>query len=245
MNQALVITGAANGIGARTAILARRPVAILHRTRADEAGEVAAQIERAGGRAIAIAADIGVEADVVRAFETIDRTFGGVSGLVNNAVDPGPRRRLADLATEDLERVFRTNVLGAFFCTREAAKRMSTNNGGAGGAVVSMSSLLAVKTGAPGAWVHFASSKAALETMSYGLAKELAPEGIRVNVVRCGVIATERRLGQDKDFRDQALAQVAMGRMGDPDEVAKAVLWLLSDDAAYVTGATVDVAGGL
>jgi len=245
MNEALVVTGGARGIGARIAILARRPVALFYRTRANEAARVVSEIESNGGRAVAIAADIGVEADVMRAFETIDRVFGGVGGLVNNAVDPGPRRRLADLATEDLERVFRTNVLGAFFCTREAAKRMSTKNGGAGGAVVSMSSFLATKTGAPGAWVHFAASKAALETMSYGLGKELAPEGIRVNVVRCGVIATETRLGQDKDYRDQAIAQVAMGRMGEPVEVAKAVLWLLSPEAAYVNGATLDVAGGI
>jgi len=148
---ALVITGGANGIGARIALRARCPVTILHRTRADEAAEVVSTIERTGGRALTLPADIKVEADVARAFAAIDRVFGGVSGLVNNAVDPGPRCRLAELAAADLERVFRTNVLGAFFCTREAAKRMSTKNGGTGGAVVSMSSLFAMKTGAPGA----------------------------------------------------------------------------------------------
>jgi NAD(P)-dependent dehydrogenase (short-subunit alcohol dehydrogenase family) len=181
----------------------------------------------------------------VRAFAAIDEAFGGLCGLVNNAVDAGPPGRLADLRIDALERVFRTNVFGAFACSREAARRLSTRNGGAGGAIVTMSSAIAVKTGAPGTWVHFAASKSALETMSLGLARELAQEGIRVNVVRCGVIATEARLAQDSDYRDRVLAQVPMGRMGDRDEAAAAVLWLLSADSSYVTGATLDVAGGL
>jgi NAD(P)-dependent dehydrogenase (short-subunit alcohol dehydrogenase family) len=220
-------------------------VALLYRSRPDNAGRVVAQIERGGGRAIAIEADVGNEDDVLRAFKIVDGAFGCLSGLVNNAVMPGPPRRLTDLPADELELVFRTNVFGAFLCTREAAKRLSTNSGGGGGGIVLMSSAHAVKTGAPGNWVHFASSKGALETMARGLAKELAAESVRVNVVRPGVIATESRLGQPKDHLERTVAQIPMTRMGNPSEVAAAVLWLLSTEASYVTGATIDVAGGL
>lgn len=245
---ALVVTGGGRGIGAQIALRAARrgtPVALVYRSRPDNATRVVAEIEAAGGSAMAIAADVGNEADVARAFEAVDATFGPVGGVVNNAVIAGPPRRLAELPADELEEVFRTNVFGAFFCSREAAKRLSTKNGGNGGGIVLVSSAHAVNTGAPGNWVHFAASKASLETMSRGLARELAAEGIRVNVVRPGVIATESRLGQPKEHLDRALAQVPLARMGDPAEVAAAVLWLLSDDAAYVTGATLDVAGGL
>ena len=136
-------------------------------------------------------------------------------------------------------------MLGAFFCCREAARRLSTKNGGGGGGIVLVSSAHAVNTGAPGNWVHFAASKASLETMSRGLARELAAEGIRVNVVRPGVIATESRLRQPKEHLDRTVAQIPLARMGDAVDVAAAVLWLLSDDASYVTGATLDVADGL
>jgi NAD(P)-dependent dehydrogenase (short-subunit alcohol dehydrogenase family) len=245
---ALVVTGGGRGIGAQIALRAARrgtPVALVYRSRPDNATQVVGEIEAAGGSAIAIAADVGNEADVARAFEAVDATFGPVGGLVNNAVIAGPPRRLAELPAGELEEVFRTNVFGAFFCSREAAKRLSTKNGGNGGGIVLVSSAYAVNTGAPGNWVHFAASKASLETMSRGLARELAAEGIRVNVVRPGVIATESRLGQPKEHLDRVLAQVPLARMGDPAEVAAAVLWLLSDDAAYVTGATLDVTGGL
>jgi NAD(P)-dependent dehydrogenase (short-subunit alcohol dehydrogenase family) len=244
---ALVVTGGGRGIGAEIARRAARagtPVALIYRSRADAAAHVVAEIVAEGGRAIALGADIGDEAAVVHAFAAVDEAFGGLGGLVNNAVDPGTPTLLPALKVEDLERVFRTNLFGAFLCAREAAKRLSTKQGGRGGAIVSLSSAIAVKTGAAG-WVHFAASKAALETMSLGLARELAAEGIRVNVVRAGVIATETRLGQRKDFLDRAVAQIPMVRMGDPAEVASAVLWLLSADAGYVTGATLDVTGGI
>jgi NAD(P)-dependent dehydrogenase (short-subunit alcohol dehydrogenase family) len=244
---ALVVTGGGRGIGAQIALRAARagtPVALVYRSRPEAAAHVVGEIEAAGGRAIAIAADVGDEAAVRQAFEVVDRSFGSLCGLVNNAVFAGEPARLSELRMEDLDSVFRTNVGGAFLCAREAAKRLSTRNGGAGGAIVSMSSAIAVGTGAPG-WVHFAASKGALETMSRGLAKELAPEGIRVNVVRAGVIGTESRLGQNAEFRNRAVASVPMGRMGDPAEVAAAVLWLLSPEASYVSGATLDVGGGL
>ncbi len=245
---ALVVTGAGRGIGAQIAVQAARsgtPVALVYRSRPDHAARVVAEIEAAGGQATAISADVGSEADVARTFEAVDAIFGPVGGLVNNAVMAGPPRRLAELPADELEAVFRTNVFGAFFCSREAARRLSTKNGGNGGGIVLISSAHAVNTGAPGNWVHFAASKASLETMSRGLARELAAEGIRVNVVRPGVIATESRLGQPKEHLDRVLAQVPLARMGGPAEVAAAVLWLLSDDASYVTGATLDIAGGL
>ena len=244
---ALVVTGGGRGIGREIALAAARagsPVALLYRSRPEAASRVVDEIEGAGGRAIALAADVGEESQVLAAFAAIDGAFQGICGLVNNAVLAGEPARLADLRYADLERVFRTNVFGAFLCAREAAKRLSTRNGGQGGAIVSHSSAVAVQTGAPG-WVHFAASKGALETMSRGLAKELAPEGVRVNVVRCGVIRTESRLAQDEGYRNRALAQVPVGRMGDPAEVARAVLWLLSPESAYVSGAVVDVTGGM
>ena len=245
---ALVVTGGGRGIGAQIALRAARhgrPVALIYRSRPGNAARIAGQIEAAGGRAVAVRADVGSEADVAAAFKAVDAAFGSLGGLVNNAVLAGPPRRLAELPASELEEVFRTNVFGAFLCSREAASRMSIKNGGAGGGIVTLSSAHAVNTGAPGNWVHFASSKAALETMSRGLAKELAADGIRVNVVRPGVIATETRLGQPQEHLDRTLRQVPLARMGTAQEVAAAVLWLLAEDASYVTGATLDVAGGL
>jgi NAD(P)-dependent dehydrogenase (short-subunit alcohol dehydrogenase family) len=244
---ALVVTGGGRGIGAQVAFKAAQagmPVAVIYRSRADDAARVVDAIKAAGGRAIAIAADIGKEDDVLRAFAAVDEAFGRLGGLVNNAVDAGAPTRFAELSLDAIEAVFRSNLFGAMLCAREAVKRLSTRQGGGGGAIVSLSSAIAVKTGAAG-WVHFAASKAALETVSLGLAREVAAEGVRVNVVRAGVIATETRLAQRKDFLDRAVAQIPMARIGDPAEVAAAVLWLLSADAAYVTGATLDVTGGI
>ena len=244
----LVVTGGGRGIGAQIALRAAQggtPVALIYHSRPGNAARVVGKIEAAGGQAIAIRADVGSEADVARAFTAADSALGPLGGLVNNAVWTGPPRTLAELPASELEDVFRTNVFGAFLCSREAARHLSTANGGRGGGIVTLSSAHAVNTGAPGNWVHFAASKASLETMSRGLARELAGQDIRVNVVRPGVIATETRLGQPKDHLDQTLQQVPLRRMGTADEVAAAVLWLLSDDASYVTGATLDVAGGL
>jgi NAD(P)-dependent dehydrogenase (short-subunit alcohol dehydrogenase family) len=247
-SKALVVTGGGRGIGAQIAQRAARsgmPVALLYHSRPDSAASVAREIEAAGGRALAIRADVGSEADVAMAFDAAESTLGPLGGLVNNAVLAGPPRTLAGLPGSELEDVFRTNVFGAFFCCREAARRLSTNNGGGGGGIVTLSSAVAISTGAPGNWVHFAASKASLETMSRGLAKELAGQGIRVNIVRPGVIATETRFSQPKEHLDRTLGQVPLARMGTTDEVAAAVLWLLSEDASYVTGAVLDVAGGL
>jgi len=245
---ALVVTGGGRGIGARIALRAARentPVALIYHSRPGNAARVVGEIEAAGGRAVAVRANVSDEADVAQAFKAADSALGPLGGLVNNAVWAGPPRTLAELSVKELEDVFRTNVFGAFLCSREAARRLSTKNGGSGGGIVTMSSAHAVNTGAPGNWVHFAASKASLETMSRGLAKELAGQGIRVNIVRPGVVATESRLGQPQDHLDRTLQQVPLARMGTGDEVAAAVLWLLSDEASYVTGATLDVAGGL
>jgi NAD(P)-dependent dehydrogenase (short-subunit alcohol dehydrogenase family) len=245
---ALVVTGGGRGIGAQIALGAAKggtPVALIYRSRPDNAARVVDEIEAAGGRAIAIRGDVGSEDDVAQAFTAADSALGPIGGLVNNAVWAGSPRTLAELPATELEAVFRTNVFGAFLCSREAARRLSTANGGRGGAIVTLSSAHAVNTGAPGNWVHFAASKASLETMSRGLARELAGQGIRVNVVRPGVINTATRLAQPKDHLERTLRQIPLARMGTADEVAAAVLWLLSDEASYVTGASLDVAGGL
>jgi NAD(P)-dependent dehydrogenase (short-subunit alcohol dehydrogenase family) len=246
--RALVVTGGSRGICAEIARRAAQqgtPVAIIHQSRSDAAGRVVAGIREAGGAAIAVAADVGVPEEVKRAFAAVDHAFGGIGGLVNGAVYAGPPARITEWSPEEVERVYRTNVFGALNCLRETVPRLSTQKGGRGGGVVTLTSVVALQTGGAGTWVPFAGSKAALETMSRGLAKELAPEGIRVNTVRCGVIGTETRLTQPKEYLERTLAQVPLARMGQLDEVAASVLWLLSSEASYVTGATLDAAGGL
>ena len=245
---ALVVTGAARGIGAqiaRSAAAAGTPVALFYRSSAQSAAQVVSDIESAGGRAVAIRADLGHEEEVVRAFETVDQAFGRLEGLVNNAVFAGEPTRLGDLQADQVERVLRANLVGVLLCAREAAKRLSTRAGGGGGAIVSLSSARAVHTGGSGGWLPFAASKAAIETVSRGLAADLAGEGIRVNVVRVGVADTETRRSQGAEYVKQLITEVPMRRIGTVDEVSAAVLWLLSPDASYVTGATLDVAGGL
>lgn len=247
--RALLITGAAQGIGARIARRAAArniPVAVLYRTSDDAARRLAADIESAGGKIITFAADVGDEEDVDRAFAAVDEAFGGIRGLVNNAVTAGDRNDFCDWSLDQVQAVFRTNVFGAFLCARAATRRLSTRHGGGGGGIVSMSSTYAVVNGAPHSWIPFAASKAALETMTRGLAKELADQGVRVNTVRVGVIDTPTRWTQGTDHVHRLVdTAVPMKRIGNPDEVAAAVLWLLSDDASYVTGATLDVAGGM
>ena len=246
-DKALVVTGGGRGIGARIAKRAAQagmPVAFLYRSRREDADATLRELQASGVRAIAIQADVANEADIVRAFERVDGEFGGIAGLVNNAATNGGRARLDELTVAQLESVFRTNVFGSFICSREAARRMSTRKGGSGGAIVNISSG-ASRTGSPGVWVHYAASKGAIETMSNGLAKELAADGIRVNTVRAGVIATEVHQGHGEDRLAQLLAMVPMKRMGEPDEVAAATMWLLSAEASYVTGAVLDVTGGL
>jgi NAD(P)-dependent dehydrogenase (short-subunit alcohol dehydrogenase family) len=243
----LIVTGGSRGIGASTARLAaKRGYAVCVNFRSDHvaARSVVADIVEKGGRAIAVQADVSIEAEVVRLFERVDADLGRVTGLVNNAGVLERQGRLDQMDAVRLARVFATNVIGAFVCAREAVKRMSTAAGGAGGAIVNVSSRAAV-LGSPGEYVDYAASKAALDTMTIGLAKEVAAEGIRVNGVRAGIIETEIHASGGEPGRVHRLAPtVPMRRGGQAIEVARAIVWLLSDEASYTTGGFVDVAGG-
>jgi NAD(P)-dependent dehydrogenase (short-subunit alcohol dehydrogenase family) len=244
---ALIVTGASRGIGAATAKLAGErgySVCVNYRNRRDAAEAVVKSIEERGGRAIAVAADVAVEADVERLFETSDGALGRLTGLVNNAAILEPQMSLERMAPARLQRVLATNVIGAFTCAREAVRRMSTIHGGSGGAIVNVSSA-AARLGAPHEYIDYAASKGAIDTFTVGLAREVAEQGIRVNAVRPGIIYTEMHAsGGEPDRVDRVKAFVPMKRGGSVDEVARAILWLLSDEASYTTGAFIDVSGG-
>jgi NAD(P)-dependent dehydrogenase (short-subunit alcohol dehydrogenase family) len=213
-------------------------VVFSYRTRAAEAEQVAA----ATG-ATAIAADVRVEADVVRLFEYA-ATLGAVRGLVNNAAIIEQQMRLDQMDVARMERIFATNTIGTFLCAREAVRKMSTRYGGAGGAIVNVSSA-AARIGSPNEYIDYAASKGAVDTMTAGLVKEVAGEGIRVNAVRPGLILTEMHADGGEAGRVERLkGSVPMGRGGTPEEIAAAIVWLLSDEASYVTGSILDVSGG-
>jgi len=247
MKNIVIITGAGRGIGAATAILAaQRGYAVcvnyLHNQAA--ADSVVDAIERAGGKAIAVAADVAVEADVIRLFETVDRTWGPLTALVNNAGVLERQTRVEGMSAARLNRVFATNITGYFLCAREAVRRMSTKHRGAGGAIVNVSSG-AARLGSPGEYVDYAASKGAIDTMPIGLAQEVAAEGIRVNAVRPATIYTDIHASGGEPGRvDRVRESVPMRRGGEAAEVARAILWLLSDEASYSTGTFIDVTGG-
>jgi NAD(P)-dependent dehydrogenase (short-subunit alcohol dehydrogenase family) len=240
----LVVTGGSRGIGAETARLAAErgyAVAVNYRENRDAAQSLVREL---GGKAIAVQADVASEADVVRLFETVDRALGRVTALVNNAgiVDRGTR--VTDMTAARIARMFAINVTGSFLCAREAVKRMSTRLGGAGGAIVNLSSI-AARLGGAGEYVDYAASKGAIDTFTVGLAKEVGPEGIRVNAVRPGIIRTEIHVASGDPARVERIGATApLQRPGEPEEVARAILWLLSDEASYLSGALVDVSGG-
>lgn len=247
MNKIVIITGASRGIGAATAILAaeRGYAVCVHYLRNRAAADVVVDaIERAGGKAIAVAADVAVETDVVRLFETVDRTWGPLTALVNNAGILDRQMRVEDMSAARLNRIFTTNITGYFLCAREAVRRMSTRNRGAGGAIVNVSSG-ASRLGSPCEYVDYAASKGAIDTLTIGLAQEVAADGIRVNAVRPATIYTDiHASGGEPNRVDRVKESVPMKRGGGALEVARAILWLLSDEASYSTGTFIDVTGG-
>ncbi|MCG7508612.1 SDR family oxidoreductase [Mesorhizobium retamae] len=243
----LLVTGGSRGIGAAVCRLAARAgyrVAVNYASNEAAAEAVVAEIKAGGGDAFAIKGDVGNEADVIAMFEAVDRTFGGLDAFVNNAGVVDRKARVDEMSVERLERMMRVNVVGSILCAREAIKRMSTLRGGKGGSIVNLSSIAAT-LGAPGEYVDYAASKGAIDTFTIGLAREVADEGVRVNTVRPGIIDTEIHASGGQPGRVAAMRNaVPMKREGKAEEVAQAVLWLLSDAASYTTGSIVNVSGG-
>lgn len=243
----MVVTGGGRGIGAATARLAAGAgyaVCIGYRANRKAAEGVVEAIRSGGGRAIAVEGDVAREADVVRLFDAAAKELGRVTALVNNAGILERQCRLDEMDAGRFERVLATNVIGAMLCAREAVRRMSTRHGGAGGAIVNVSSM-ASRLGSPGEYIDYAASKGAVDTLTIGLAKEVAEEGIRVNAVRPGVIRTEIHASGGEPGRvDRVKSSIPMKRGGEPEEVARAILWLVSDEASYSTGTFIDVSGG-
>jgi NAD(P)-dependent dehydrogenase (short-subunit alcohol dehydrogenase family) len=247
MHPIMLITGAGRGIGAALSLLAAErgyAVALNYRQDAQAAEAIATRIRARGGRALTLAADISQEAEVERLFATVDASLGRLSVLVNNAGIVAPSGRVDTMDAARVARMFAVNVVGSFLCAREAVRRMSRKHGGQGGSIVNVSSA-AAKHGSPGEYVDYAASKAAIDTFTLGLAREVAAEAVRVNAVRPGIITT----GIHADSGDPGRAarmgpSLPMQRAGEPEEVARAILWLCSAEASYCTGAILDVSGG-
>lgn len=243
----VLVTGGSRGIGAATARLAAAAgwrVAVNYVADAGAAERLVAEIAASGGDAFAVRGDVGEERDVVAMFAAVDARFGRLDGLVNNAGVVAPKSRVDAMDAERILRVMRINVVGSMLCAREAVRRMSTARGGAGGAIVNVSSIAAT-LGSPGEYVDYAASKGAVDAFTIGLAREVAAEGIRVNAVRPGIIDTEIHASGGQPGRAAALrGTVPMQREGKAEEIARAILWLLSDDASYSTGAILNASGG-
>jgi NAD(P)-dependent dehydrogenase (short-subunit alcohol dehydrogenase family) len=242
MSKVMLITGAGRGIGAATARLAvERGYKVCVNYLRDKAA--AEKLAKEIG-AIAVAADVAVEADVIRLFNTVDDKLGRLGVLVNNAGIVDVKARVEEMSVARLQRMFAVNVVGSFLCAREAVKRMAKRHGGAGGTIVNVTSA-AARLGSPGDYVDYASAKGAIDTFTVGLAKEVAGDGIRVNAVRPGVIRTEIHATSGDPGRLERIGATApLARPGEPEEVARAILWLASDESSYTTGAIVDVTGG-
>jgi NAD(P)-dependent dehydrogenase (short-subunit alcohol dehydrogenase family) len=248
MSKVLIVTGGSRGIGAATAQLAAQrgyAVCVNYLRQQEAANRVVDSIQQQGGRAIAVAADVASEAEVIRLFNQVDQHLGNVTALVNNAGILEPQMRLEQMDAARLHRVFAANIIASFLCAREAVKRMSTRHRGSGGAIVNVSSG-AARLGSPGEYIDYAASKGAIDTMTIGLEKEVAPEGIRVNAVRPAFIYTDIYAnGGEPDRVDRVKAFTPMKRGGEAIEVAQAILWLLSEEASYTTGSFIDVTGGM
>ena len=243
----LFITGASRGIGAATALRAAAlgwDLALNYARDEAAAQAVAAKVRALGRRALVLRGDVGVESDVLAMFAAIDAEFGALHGLVNNAGVVDVASRVEAMSVERLSRMFKINVMGSMVCAREAVKRMSTRHGGTGGVIVNLSSA-AARLGAPGQYVDYAAAKGAIDTFTLGLAREVALEGIRVNAVRPGIIETDiHASGGQPERAAQMAPSVPMQRAGSADEVAQAIVWLLSDASSYTTGTVIDVTGG-
>lgn len=247
MKKLMLVTGGSRGIGAATARLAATKgyaVCISYVSNEAAAQKVVADITQSGGEALAVQANVALAADILRLFEESDAAFGPLTALVNNAGMLEGQCRVDQMDAARLIRVMTTNVVGSFLCAQQAVRRMSTRHGGAGGAIVNLSSA-AARLGGPGEYVDYAASKGAIDTFTVGLAKEVAGEAIRVNAVRPGLIYTDiHASGGDPGRVDRVKSAVPMQRGGSAEEVANTILWLLSDEASYVTGAVLDVSGG-
>jgi NAD(P)-dependent dehydrogenase (short-subunit alcohol dehydrogenase family) len=243
----LIVTGGSRGIGAATARLAAArgyAVCLGYRTNRAAAAEVVRGIRDGGGTAVAVACDVAVETDVLRLFETCDRELGALAGLVNNAGVVAAKARVEAMSAGRLQRMFATNVIGSILCAREAVRRLSTRHGGRGGAIVNVSSA-ASRLGSADEYVDYAASKGAIDSFTLGLAREVAMDGIRVNAVRPGIVETEiHASGGQPDRIARVSPLVPVKRAGRVEEIAHAILWLLSDEASYTTGALLDVSGG-
>ncbi|MFV3368064.1 SDR family oxidoreductase [Pseudomonas sp. NY15435] len=247
MQPVMLITGASRGIGAATALLAAErgyAVALNYRREREAAAALVAKITAAGGTARAFAADVANEDDVLRLFGEVDDAFGRLDVLVNNAGILERQMRLEDMDVARLQRVFAVNVTGTFLCCREAVKRMAHKHGGDGGSIVNVSSM-ASRLGSPNEYIDYAAAKGAVDSLTIGLAKEVASEGIRVNAVRPGLIRTEIHASGGEPGRVERLqSAIPLGRGGEAEEVARAILFLASDESSYSTGSFVDVSGG-
>ena len=245
--QIMIVTGGSRGIGAATARLAANrgyDLCVNYLSNAEGAQSVVRDVEAAGRRAIAVQGDVSQEDEVTRLFETVDRELGPVTALVNNAGLTGPSSRLDAVEAETLKRVFDINVLAVMLCSRAAVRRMSTTHGGKGGGIINISSV-AASLGMGGDYVWYAASKGAIDSLTIGLANEVAREGIRVNAVAPGLVATDIHIGANDPTRPERLGPtVPMGRCGEPEEIAEPILWLLSEAASYATGTILRVGGG-
>jgi NAD(P)-dependent dehydrogenase (short-subunit alcohol dehydrogenase family) len=247
MSKAVLITGGSRGIGRACALLAAQngwSIGVNYREDSKAADEVVETIAKDGGRAVALKGDVSVEAEAIGIFDAATKALGPLTAVIANAGVVAPTAKLADMGAERIRHIFEVNVLGTFLTAREAARRLSKSSGGDGGSIVLMSSA-AARLGSPNLYIDYAASKGAIDTLTVGLAKELAPEGVRVNAIRPGIIDTEIHASGGEPDRARVLGATApLGRPGTAEEIAAAAIWLISEAASYVTGALLDVSGG-